>query len=263
MDKILLTASILCFFGGFAYAVSGLRAGRHHDSRANLSVMAVGFLFLCGTLYLRGQLQQRCPITSLYEVLVFLSWSMVLLYFILGRSFRISLLGVFTVPLVLVFQLIGLVGFIFENQSDRESAPAKKIDGWLELHASVSLVSFGALALAGVAGLMFLVQDRQLKKHQLNALFYNLPPIRYLTVAVFRLLGIGLILLTVGIISAFLMKNVPAPLHQGLSMITWLAYAMLIALHASNRIGNTKLAQGAMAAFLLPVLTLLLLKFSE
>jgi len=259
MDIILLIVSILCFLGGFAYAVSGLRAGKHHDSRANLFVMAAGFLFLSGTLYLRGQLQHRCPITSLYEVLIFLSWSMVLLYFILGRSFRLSLMGVFTVPLVLGFQLIGLVGFLFESQSDRASDPAKEIDVWLELHASVSLVSFGALALAGVAGLMFLVQDRQLKKHQLKALFYNLPPIHYLTVAVFRLIGIGLILLTVGTLSAFLMKNVPAPLHQGLSMITWIVYATLLALHASNRIGNTKLAQGAMVAFLLPVLTLLLL----
>ena len=262
MDKILLAVSILCFLGGFAYAVSGLRAGRHHDSRANLLVMAAGFLFLCGTLYLRGQLQHRCPITSLYEVLVFLSWSTVLLYFILGRSFRISLLGVFTVPLVLGFQLIGLAGFLLESPSARTSDPARVIDVWLELHASVSLVSFGALALAGVAGLMFLVQDRQLKKHHLKALFYNLPPIRYLTTAVIRLIGIGLVLLTVGIASAFLMKNVPAPLHQGLSMVTWTTYAILLVLHASNRVGNTKLAQGAMAAFLFPVLTLLLLKFS-
>jgi HemX protein len=259
MDKILLTASTLCFLGGFAYAVRGLRAGRHHDSRANLFVMGVGFLFLCGTLYLRGQLQHRCPITSLYEVLVFLSWSMVLLYFLLGKSFRLSLLGVFIAPLVSGFQIIGLAGFLLEGKSDGGLDPTKEMDAWLEIHASVSLISFGAFALAGVAGLMFLVQDRQLKQHQLKALFYNLPPIRYLTIAVFRLIGIGLVLLTIGIISAFLMKNVPAPLHQGLSMVTWAAYAMLLALHATNRIGNTKLAQGAMVAFLLPVLTLLLL----
>lgn len=204
-------------------------------------------------------MQQRCPLTSLYEVLIFLSWSMVLLYFILGRTFRLSLMGVFTAPLVLGFLLIGLAGFLFESQSDREPDPAKAIDVWLELHASVSLVSFGAFALAGVAGLMFLVQDRQLKKHQLKALFYNLPPIRYLIVAVFRLIGIGLILLAIGTFSAFLMENVPAPMHQGLSMVTWIVYATLLALHASNRIGNAKLAQGAMIAFLLPVITLLLL----
>ena len=259
MDKILLAVSIFCFLGGFAYAVRGLRAGRHHDTRANLFVMAVGFLFLSGTLYLRGQLHQRCPITTLHDVLIFLSWSMVLLYFVLGRSFRLSLLGVFTVPLVLVFQLIGLIGLMLETSPAAISGSEKKIDVWLELHASVSLVSFGAFALAGVAGLMFLVQDRQLKRQQLKALFYNLPPIRYLTIAVFRLMGIGLILLTVGTISAFLMKNAPIPLHQGLAIVTWLAYAALLILHATNRIGNTRLAQGAMVAFLLPVITLLLL----
>lgn len=258
MDKIFLVVSTLCFFGGFVYAVNGLRAGRHHDSRANLLVMATGFLFLSATLYLRGQIHQRCPITSLHEVLIFLSWSMVILYFILGRSFRLSLLGVFIAPLVLFAQLVALVGFFLENPA--KAAKIKdKIDPWLELHASVSLISFGALALAGVAGLMFLVQDRQLKRQQLKALFYNLPPIRYLLIAVTRLITIGVILLSIGIISAYLMENVPAPLHQGLSMLAWASYIALLILYATNRIGNNKLAQGAIFLFSLPVIILLIL----
>lgn len=259
MDKLFLAVSIFCFLGGFAYAVSGLRAGKLYDTRANLFVMAAGFAFLSITLSFRGQMHHRCPITSLYEVLIFLSWSMVLLYFVLGRTFRLSLLGVFTAPLVLGFQLVGLAGFFLEDKPGSPSGPSKDMDVWLELHASVSLISYGAFALAGIAGLMFLVQNRQLKRHQLKTLFYNLPPIRYLTIAVFRLIGIGLILLTVGIISAFLMKEQPVPLHQGLSMVVWLVYASLLALFAGKRIGNNKLAQGAVAAFSLPVITLLIL----
>ena len=119
--------------------------------------------------------------------------------------------------------MIALVGFLIEDPSARTPAAGGEMDPWLELHASVSLVSFGALALAGVAGLMYLVQDRQLKRHHLKTLFYNLPPIRYLTIAVFRLVSIGLILLTVGIVSAYMMEDMPAPLHQGLSMLTWVA----------------------------------------
>lgn len=258
MDKLFLAVSILCFLGGFAYAVSGLRAGKLYDTRANLFVMAAGFAFLSITLSFRGQMHQRCPITSLYEVLVFLSWSMALLYFILGRPFRLSLLGVFTAPLVLGFQLVALAGFFLADKPDAVDT-SRRMDVWLEIHASVSLISFGSFALAGIAGLMFLVQNRQLKRHQLKALFYNLPPIRYLTIAVFRLIGIGLILLTVGIISAFLMEKQPAPLHQGLSMVVWLVYASLLSLFAGKRIGNTKLARGAVVAFSLPVITLLIL----
>lgn len=259
MDNIFLVISTLCFFGGFAYAVNGLRAGRHHDSRANLLVMGLGFAFLCATLYLRGQIHQRCPITSLHEVLVFLSWSMVLLYFILGKSFRLSLLGVFIAPLVLLFQLIAIAGFFMEDTPPTIAKKSGLLDVWLELHASVSLVSFGALALAGVAGLMYLVQNRQLKRHQLKALFYNLPPIQYLITAMFRLIAIGAILLTVGTASAFFMHNVPAPIHQGLSMLTWLLYISLLVLYQRNTIGNTKLAQGSILLFLLPLLILLIL----
>ncbi|MCF6311752.1 MAG: cytochrome c biogenesis protein [Verrucomicrobiales bacterium] len=259
MDKIFLVISTLCFFGGFAYAVNGLRAGRHHDSRANLLVMGLGFAFLCATLYLRGQIHQRCPITSLHEVLIFLSWSMGLLYFILGKSFRLSLLGVFTAPLVLLFQLVALVGFFMEGTPAAIAKKTDQIDVWLELHASVSLVSFGALALAGVAGLMYLVQNRQLKRHQLKTLFYNLPPIQYLITAMFRLIAIGVMLLTIGTASAFFMRNVPAPIHQGLSMLTLLLYIILLVLYRRNRIGNIKLAQGAILLFSLPLLILMIL----
>ncbi|MBL9150857.1 MAG: cytochrome c biogenesis protein CcsA [Verrucomicrobiales bacterium] len=251
MDKLLLALSTLCFLGGFVYAVVALRSGRpRHTTRLNVVFVAAGFLFQSLALHQRGQLHGRCPVTSSAEILVFLCWSVVLLYFVVGRTFRLSLLGMFTEPLVLVFQTVAL--FLLWT-ADPGPSPLDTVDGWRELHVAVALLSFGAFALTGVAGVMYLVQDRQLKRHQLGALFYNLPPIRHLASAIVRLAGIGLGLLSVGILSAFLMQKRPDALHLTMAFAVWLGYAILLGWHLSGASTPRRLALAALLVFLLPL----------
>lgn len=251
MDKLLLALSTLCFLGGFIYAVAALRSGRErHTTRLNIVFVAAGFLFQSLALQQRGELHGRCPVTNGAEILIFLCWSVVLLYFVVGRTFRLSLLGMFTEPLVFVFQGIALV---LLWTSDPGAQPIEKVDAWRELHIAVALLSFGAFALAGIAGVMYLVQDRQLKRHQLGALFYNLPPIRYLVDAIVRLGGIGLGLLTVGIVSAFLMEKRPDALHLGMAFAVWLGYALLMGWHFSGASTPRRFAIAAIVVFLLPL----------
>lgn len=257
MDKILLTASILCFLGAFVYVVVALRQNHERPPFANFLLMGAGFVLQCAVLHLRGQMHGRCPITSFAEVLIFVSWSMVMLYFLLGRSFRLSLLGLFTSPLVVLMQSAALIALLGLPDPPR---PAEHFDAWLEAHASISLLAYGAFALACVAGIMYLVQDRLLKTHHLNALFYNLPPIRYLVKAIARLLGIGVLLLSVGIVSAYLMRQKPTGMHLALSYSVWLGYALLLGLYMGRRLGPKQFAVGAALVFALPLITLMALR---
>ena len=253
MDKLLLALSTLCFLGGFLYAVTALKSGKHSPTKANLVVIGLGFLLQCGFLHLRGQLHGRCPVTNGPEVFVFLCWATVLLYFILGRTFRLSLLGVFTSPMVFVFQAIALILLLVNDPGPRR---LESVNAMNELHIAVSLVAYGSFALAGVAGIMYLVQDHQLKKHQLGPLFHNLPPIRYLVDALKRILAIGITLLAVGIGSAFFMGVRTDAFHMMLPILLWVIYAVLLGLQVANRISPKKFAAGAVAAALLAFLTL-------
>jgi HemX protein len=256
MDKILLAASSLCFVGAFVYVLVALRQRQERTPLANLLLMGAGFVLQCFVLHLRGQMHGRCPITSFSEVLIFVSWSMVMFYFILGRSFRLSLLGLFTSPLVVLMQVGALIPLLALPDLPH---PPEALDYWLEAHASISLFAYGAFALACVAGIMYLVQDRLLKTHDLNALFYHLPPIRYLVKAIARLLGIGLLLLSVGIVSAYLMREKPSGLHLALSYSVWGGYALLLGLYIGRRLGPKPFAVGAAVVFALPLITLLAL----
>jgi len=97
---------------------------------------------------------------------------------------------------------------------------------WLELHAAVSIIAYGAFALAGVAGAMYLAQERQLKTHQLRTIFFHLPPIADLAVAINRLLLAGFVLLTVGLLSGFMVGFDARQVAWGCGV--WVVYGVIL-----------------------------------
>ncbi len=252
-ERIFLHIATLFFFGGFALAFWSLRRGVYKPSWWNLVLMAGGFICQSGYLFLRGQASGRCPVTNTFELLIFVSWAMVLLYFLVGSAYRWSLVGMFTAPLVFAFHLLALI------MKDPGPDPAKSAF-WNELHKSLSLLSFGAFALACVAGVMFLVQDRQLKQHHLRSFLFHLPPIHNLTKAIRRLILLGVILLTVGIASAYRMDRSGAGGHSLLPVwMVWGVYASILIYEVTRGMSAKKAAAAAVGGFLVPMFTLWLL----
>jgi len=256
MDLLYLSLSTAFFLLGFVLAVRSLRSGRQGVVHLNIWVAVSGLAFQSLFLRERGELHGRCPITNGAEVLVFVSWSVVLLYLLLGRAFRLSLLGVFSMPLVFVFQSIALGSLL---ASDPGARPPQVSDPWLEMHAALSLLAYGAFGLSAIAGVMYWFQNRQIKSHDPGRLFRSLPPIRYLIDAIFRLLSIGSVLLTVGIGAAFFMQNLPSALHFTASTAVWAVYVGLLAFHLARPLSPRRLAIAAIGAFAFAVVTLSLL----
>ena len=177
LTRLLLLLSTIAFVGGLVHAIVAIRAGAWKESRWHLLPMAVGFGLQCAFLYLRGQAHGRCPLTNLFEVFIFIGWCIVLLYFLVGTTYRLSLLGVFTAPLVALLQTLALL--YLRDETSTPLLPGK-VNPWLELHASVALIGYAAFALACITGVMFLMQDFLLKRHRIHALFHQLPPIQHL-----------------------------------------------------------------------------------
>jgi ABC-type uncharacterized transport system permease subunit len=255
-DRVLLAASTFCFLLGFAYTMFVLGAGRYQPSRFNFAAMAGGFAFQTAFLVLRGHALNACPLTNLFEVLIFLSWSMVLLYFVVGTTYRLSLLGVFTAPLAFIFQAFALIAPLDSPPGPRARVVAQP---WLETHAAISIVAYGAFALAGVAGVMYLIQERQLKTHRFRSLFFHLPPIADLAVAINRLIYTGFILLTLGLLSGFAVRVEWSKVIWGVGV--WLIYGGILQADKLRRVTPRRVAQLAVAAYSITLATLWGLNF--
>ncbi len=244
--RLLIAATLLAAVGG---AWGMLSVHRGHRSRLTTLVMLLVFLCQLGFLSLRGEARGACPLAEHGEILVFLSWSLTLFYLLVGPAYRISLLGVFTAPVVVLFQSIALLPGVLDAN------PQKLVGGnaWHETHAATSVLAYGALALAAVAGVMFLVLDRQLKEQHLKSgLFRNLPPVRELLISLVRLLWLGIGLLTIGIIAGFLMPQSESALgHLIAALAVWVAYAALLGIKTVRGLTGRKLSLVAVVLFIL------------
>jgi len=247
MDRwFLIAATLLATVGGALGMISV-----HRGKRTQWTVAWVAAAFLCqiGFLSVRGEWRAACPLMDRGEILAFLAWSLTLFYLWVGPAYRISLLGVFTAPLVVIFQSLALIpGTLTAN-------PLKIVGSnpWHETHSAMSVLSYGALALAAVAGIMFLVLDRQLKEQHLKSgLFRNLPPVRELLVSLERLLRLGTSLLTLGIIAGFLMPRAESAWgHLIAAMVVWLSYAALLAVKQIRGLTGRRLSLSAVILFVL------------
>jgi ABC-type uncharacterized transport system permease subunit len=224
MDRwFLISSTLLAAIGGVWGMVSV-----HRGKRSPWTVAWMVGVLVCqiAFLSLRGQQREACPLGDRGEILAFLAWSLTLFYLLVGPAYRISLLGVFTAPVVALFQSIALLPGVLTQ----DPQPIPGGNPWHETHSATSVLAYGALALAAVAGVMFLVLDRQLKEHHLKSgLFRNLPPVRELLVSLERLLWLGGGLLTIGIVAGFLMPHEKNALgHLIAAVLVWLAYATLL-----------------------------------
>lgn len=260
MDRLLLAGSTLCFLLACAFTLLSRGARLRRTSRLNLGVIAAGFLLQTAFLWVRGQLHGRCPLTNLAEVLVFLSWGMVLFYLLIGNSYRLSPLGMFTAPLAGGFQALASLG-----PFDR-AAPAARatVNGWLEFHAAFSVLAYGAFALASVAAGMYLRQERQLKTHRLTDAFFQMPPIAELGLVNARLVTVGFILLSLGLIAGINMGTPNTITHLSGAIVTWAFYAFLtMARWGAWKLAPRQIARLSIAGFTVALVTLLGFRFSN
>jgi ABC-type uncharacterized transport system permease subunit len=237
VDRQILFAATICFLAAVFRTAMSLYAGDFRLGRFNFFAIAAGFAFQTAFLSIRGHALGRCPLTNLFEVLSFLAWAVTLIYMLVGPPYRLSLMGAFTAPLVVLIQ-----GFALLAPIDVLHPPRVAPNNWLEFHASMSMIAYGAFALACIAGVMYLVQDHQLKTRQLRSVFYHLPPLSDLFVAITRLLWWGFALYTLGLASGFFIGQ-PLPRLQVICAIgVWLLYGGILQGRYLRRLAPKRIA---------------------
>jgi ABC-type uncharacterized transport system permease subunit len=227
-----------------AYSAYSLVTGKFMAPRLTFGLISAGFVAQTFFLVDRGHQIGRCPITNFFELLVFLGWSMTLIYLLIGSSYRLSLLGVITAPFVAVLDIWALLGPDHPLRTDHQP-----VNPWLETHTSFSIVACGAFALAGVAGLMYLFQERQLKTRKPGSIFFRLPPISTLTIANSRLLWLGFVLFTVGLGSGFFIGREVDWRKVAWSVLVWALYGGILLGRQLHTMGAKWIATLSIIAF--------------
>lgn len=253
-DRQLLLLSTFAFLVGVVPAMRALRSGHWRPSHQWVA-MLIGFALQTGAVYLRGQEVGQCPMKSLSDILVFIAWSVVLLYFLVGTTFRVSLLGIFTAPLVTAMHTLA---FAVPGAFPAYALKAK-IDPYVELHAALALIAYAAFALACITGVMYLLQERFLKQHRIGGLFYQLPPIQGLAKAIQRLVLLGIVLLSLSLAVSFKLQTPISNPKLIFAWVVWALYALIGLIMWRHVLSPRQTAWLAAVGFVIPFISLWLM----
>ena len=255
-DRHVFLLAVIVYGVSALYSVFLWRKGFRHHDRINYLLLLAGFGFHSTAMLKRGFDLKHCPINNLYEATLFIAWTIVAAYLVLGVWPRLRFLSVFASPV-----LFGMGVFALMPALDPpHGVHPQFVGGGPSLHGSLILLAYGAFGLGSAAALMYLTQEHDLKFHKLRAVFSLLPPIQRLELVAHRLALAGFILLTTGLIVGSQLLR-PAGVHYFQdakviwSICLWLLYLTLLVLRWRFALVGRRFAWGIIGTFVFVLLT--------
>nr|YP_009557133.1 cytochrome c heme attachment protein [Achatocarpus nigricans]YP_009557211.1 cytochrome c heme attachment protein [Achatocarpus pubescens]QBC70960.1 cytochrome c heme attachment protein [Achatocarpus nigricans]QBC71038.1 cytochrome c heme attachment protein [Achatocarpus pubescens]QBE87777.1 cytochrome c heme attachment protein [Phaulothamnus spinescens] len=248
--------------------------------------MIVTFFCITGLLVTRWVYWKHFPLSDLYESLIFLSWSFYIIHMILYFKKQKNYLSAITAPSAIFTQGFATSGLLTEMHQSAILVPALQSQ-WLMMHVSMMVLGYAALlcgSLLSVALLIITFQKDIIRifdkrKHLLNESFffgeiqymneksiivqsaspfsvrnyYRLQLIEQLDHWSYRVISLGFIFLTIGILSGAVWANEAWGSYwnwdpkETWAFITWTIFAIYLHIRTNK---NLQGANSAIVAFI-------------
>ncbi len=187
--------------------------------------------FVCHTLFFAQQYYTLgvAPVLDMKSALSFFSWSIIGAYLVLQLRFKLMVLGSFIAPFAAFLMLISstIPGMEVVVKPMYRSA-------WLAVHVGTIFMGNGMFAVTFVSAIMYLIQERQIKRKNLGSIYSRLPSLQTLDSINYYSLMYGFPLMTIGMITGSIYAQYALGSYwrwdpkETWSLITWLFYATLL-----------------------------------
>ncbi len=229
MGNTLIYLTLIAYFGATALWLGFFLAQRENLCRAGAWLLGIGLTFHTLALIFRTWAAGYLPVATFGQSLLVSAWALVAAFLFLYWRFPIKVLGALTTPLAALM----VSGALILPQGQGVVSPSLQ-SLWLAVHICLALLGNAALTLAFLAGIFYLVQERQLKTKKFGFFYRRLPSLEQLDALNYWCLTIGFPLLTGGIISGSLYAQHTMGSFwnwdpkEVLTIFAWLIYAVLL-----------------------------------
>ncbi len=252
-DPSLLMGLIAFVFILLALPFSFWSVANNSPSSNVKTLIAISNLLLATQLLLRWFQSSHFPVSNLYESLCFLTWSSTLLHLLILRNWNSPVIDSLFTPFSLL--TISFASFVLPDDLRMAGSlvPALR-SSWLIMHVTVIMCSYAALLLGSLLSLGVIVTNReqalQIRSNSLgvggyrNNIFsegislsernidsFDLTDSEYLDTLSYRVISVGFLLLTFGLISGAVWANEAWGAwwswdpKETWALISWLVYA--------------------------------------
>ena len=220
-----LILTLLATAAFIVYLVRQKKLAYHWAYRLLLAGFAFLTLFVAYQYYALGV----APVLTLKSSLSFFAWAILLVYLLFHLKFRLMVLGSFVAPL-------GACLLILSSTLPGGEVTVKPVfrSLWLPIHIGTAFLGNGFFAVTFVAGIMYLIQESQIKTKRLGSLYSRLPSLETLDSINHFALICGFTFMTAGMITGSIYAQVALGSYwrwdpkEVCSLIAWIFYAVLL-----------------------------------
>ena len=183
---------LLYVAAGVAYAI---HFARRHPQAGRIATTLLVFAALSHTFVIGMQTMEvgHVPYANPSRMVSTFVWLLALSYLYLEITTDERAMGVFIMPILIGLQTIPVVSPGVERMDPVLDSP------WFWVHVSSLLFAYASFALAGVLGLTYMVQFKEIKKKHLGYFYTRLPSLQTLDVMNWRAIAVGWLFLTLGV----------------------------------------------------------------
>lgn len=229
MVTILFALALMLYVGASGTFAASFAGGRVTAPRTGAALIAGGLIVHAAALIAFTAEHAELPLVGLAPSLSTLAFLIMLFFFAasIGRESRP--VGIVLVPLIAALLAIALIAGI------RPSGQPLAFSGiWFSLHVLLAFIGYAGLTISFAAGLLYLLQFRELKGKRLGRVFRFFPSLPALDTLGRLGLAIGFPALTVALLLGWAwtvrFRNTFAVGNPEViwGMLTWLTFAVLL-----------------------------------
>lgn len=224
MMTLNLTISILLYATAIALLLKHWVKSKEGLNKNPLYVAIAAVIFHGVTLYSIIFTAQGVDI-GFFSSLSFTAWLMATLLVIASFSLPISCLGLLVYP-------FALMTLIFRASTDQQHLLTDTLAPGLQTHILFSLLAYSLLSIAVAQAILLYIQDKYLHNKHPSGFLHSLPSLESMETLLFRLIALGVIALSISLLSGFIYLDDMFAQHLVhktiLSIIAWSIFVVLL-----------------------------------
>lgn len=224
MMTINITLSILLYLVAIGLLLKQWRSTNKEQSKNPLYFAASAIIFHAVALQAIIFTSQGIDI-GFFSALSFTAWLMATLLVIASFSLPIGCLGLLVYP-------FALVSLLLRAYSEQQLILTNKLAPGLEAHILFSLLAYSLLSIAVAQAILLAVQDKYLHNKHPSGFLHSLPSLETMEIMLFRIIGLGVIALSISLLSGFIYLEDMFAQHlvhkTVLSLIAWSVFVLLL-----------------------------------
>jgi cytochrome c-type biogenesis protein CcsB len=224
-----LRIALVLYSLGLLHAVLTVVRRKQRIFRVALGAVSLGAVLHLVALVEDGLALGHFPTTNLREAASLLAFLLAGAFLLVHWRYRFESLAVLIFPLLFVLTLPAAL----DRSTVSWELPVLRT-AWLYLHVSLIILGYAAFFLTFAAGVMYLIQERELKSKRPRALYHRLPPLEAIDDLAYKSLSIGFPFITMGIVSGAIWASSvwgaawPTDPKIAWSFATWMIYLLLL-----------------------------------